>query len=202
MTRIPMGADPADPRWEPAYLDLAHGLVMASAKPKLVVHLTQMPLRRVRELYQALLGKHAPAGPIASASPAFFVLPGSRTSTNWGIQSAAYLSCYDDIAEMSTIPLHRGWRMLEAYRFYLWSTQASMAQRRFKRLDINQAYALLMHCRFLESKDADIQRRRCPRCLLEFLVLKRETSIRQTCPVCGIDTHYEHLVAQGLGTRT
>lgn len=198
MTPIPMDADPRDPRWEPAFLALAHGLLMAAAKPKLVSHLTHMPMRRVREINLALLGKCGSSGPITSASPAFFVLPGSRTSTNWSIQSAAYLACYEDIEELTSMKLHRGWRMLAAHRCYLWSTQPGPGQRRFRRLDINQAYALLMHCRFLESKDADIQRRRCPRCMLRYLVLKHEAFSRQSCPVCTIDAHYEHLIERGI----
>lgn len=201
MTPIPMDADPRDPRWERAFLDLAHGLVMAAAKPKLVAHLTHMPMRRVREINLALLGKRGSSGPITPAAPAFFVLPSSRTSSNWSIQGAANLACYEDIEELTAMRLHRGWRMLAAYRCYLWSTQPGPGQRRYRRLDINQAYALLTHCHFLESKDAEIQRRRCARCMLQYLVLNHAVKARQRCPVCTIDAHHEHLVDQGRRSR-
>lgn len=196
-----MDADPKDPRWERAFLDLAHGLVMAAAKPKLVSHLTQMPMRRVREINLALLGRRGSSGPITPAAPAFFVVPGSRTSSNWSIQGAAYLACYEDIEELTGMRLHRGWRMLAAYRCYLWSTEPIPGQRRYRRLDINQAYALLSHCQFLESRDAQIQRRRCARCMLQYLVLKHAPSARQSCPVCTIDAHHENRVDQAGRTK-
>ena len=67
MMPITRDAQPSDPRWEREFVELAHGLVMAGAKTKLIARYTGMSIRKIRNLYGLLRQMAAPAGPIVQA---------------------------------------------------------------------------------------------------------------------------------------
>ena len=50
MKPIPEDASAGDPCWQIAFLDLAHGLVIAGAKGKIVSRFTDLPLSKIRKL--------------------------------------------------------------------------------------------------------------------------------------------------------
>jgi hypothetical protein len=193
MNIIPREAQPSDTRWEPAFLELAHGLVMAGAKARLIARLTQCSQRKVRHLYQTLRGIPAPAGPVLQATARLFAIPRAQTSSAWSIQCAIFLACYERIGRIMERPLHRGWQLLAAFNAYLSITEELQRATAVNRLDINQAYGLLTHCGFLEDPKAELQRRACPSCLITYLVVTSVPLRSQHCPVCSMDKNSRRL---------
>ena len=199
MTPIPEDARPADPKWAVAYLELANGLVMAGAKARLITRFTDMSLNRVRELYRALRGVDPPSGPLMQGKAGFFTRPGKHNSEAWNIQSAIFLACYDRMGKITGQPLHRGWQLLASFTVYLSFTERQYAEMRIKRLDINQAYALLSHARFLSpSAGGDMRRKECPSCRLSYPVAPADPLDTQKCPLCAINSNLNHLTRQGM----
>ena len=136
---IPHDSDPSDPRWECEFLGLAHGLVMAGAKTRLVARLTAVSLAKARVLYKVLRGTPAPSGPLVQGSPHFFVMQRGSIPAAWSLQGAIFVGCYERTAELSSVPLQRGWRLLAAFNTYLGVTQDLHESSGIRRLDINQA---------------------------------------------------------------
>lgn len=203
MRPIPKDADPTDPRWESAFLDLAQGFVMAGAKVRIITRFADIPVAKIRRMYRSLREMDPPAGPVAQASARFFALPGKHTSEAWNFQCAIFLGCYERLASITDVPLHRGWRLLTAFTVYLSLTEKLARDARVKRLDINQAYALLTHCGFLEAAGTpELQRMECPVCLMHFLVVTTERADLQGCPICAMNANSIRLVKQGRATRS
>ncbi len=196
MNPIPRDADPADSLWEREFLELAHGLVMAGAKTRLIARYTGLPLRRIRVLYRTLRGVAAPSGPIAQGSARFFALRSRHTSAAWNIQCAAFLGCYERIGSLTEQPLHRGWQLLAAFNAYLAITDSLTKSAAVKQLDINQCFALLTRCGFLQDPRAELGRRECPSCLISYLVVASLPASAQPCPVCSMSNNARRLAAQ------
>ncbi|MPZ45612.1 MAG: hypothetical protein GEV05_19920 [Betaproteobacteria bacterium] len=201
MNPITQDAASSDPRWEREFLDLAHGLVMAGAKTRLIARLTDFSLQRIRNLYKVLRGSYAPSGPLAQGQARFFAMRRGRVSAAWSIQGAIFIACYERTGEIAEVPLQRGWRLLTAFNTYLNLTQELHESSRIKRLDINQAYALLTHCGFLESRNAELKRRECPVCLIRHLVAITEPPVTQRCPVCAMNANALRLARQTSASR-
>jgi hypothetical protein len=195
---IPENASPDDPLWAIAFLNLAHGLVMAGAKGKIIERFTGLTHRKVRELYQALRGESPPAGPLIQGSPRYFAVPSRYTSAGWSVQCAIFLECYDRMGKITEVPVQRGWRLLAAFNAYLVLTERlSQNVQHIKRLDVNQAYVLLTHCGFLAlPRGADLQRRTCIQCSIIYPVVAGEELDSQGCPVCTMDTNLKRLSAE------
>lgn len=188
MTPIPEDAKPGDPRWECAYLDLAHGLIMAGAKARIIERFTDISHRRIRALYRALRGIAPPSGPVTQGSARFFAISGRSTSEAWSVQCAIFLECFERTGRVAAVPLHRGWRLLAAFKSYLSITEHLHDVISIKRLDINQAYALLTHYGFMtQSAAAELKRRQCPVCLIKYPIVTSEQLTTQGCPVCAIN---------------
>jgi hypothetical protein len=186
-----------------AYLKLAEGLVIAGAKAKLVERYTHLPHSRVSEIYRAFRGAPPPAGPIMQGSARFFAVPGKNTSEALRIQCSIFLGCYERIGEITTTPLHRGWQLLTAFNAYLGLTEKLSETACVKRLDINQAYALLTFCGFLTPRgQPELQRKECSRCGIRFPVAVNEPLARQGCPVCAMNANCLRLVRQAGDART
>jgi len=201
MNPITHDANPSDPRWEREFLDLAHGLVMAGAKTRLIARLTDHSLQKIRILYKVLRGVSPPSGPIAHGTAHFFAMRRGRVSAAWSIQGAIFIACYERTGELSEVPLQRGWRMLAAFNTYLKITQTLHESSGVKRLDINQAYALLTHCGFLEARDPALTRKECPVCLIRYLVVAQEPPDTQRCPVCALDANNRRLAREASASR-
>ncbi len=201
MNPITHDASPSDPRWEREFLDLAHGLVMAGAKTRLIARFTDFSLHKIRYLYKALRGVPAPSGPIVQGTARYFAMRRGRVSAAWSIQSAIFIACYERTGEITEVPLQRGWRMLAAFNTYLNITQTLHESSGIKRLDINQAYALLTHCGFLETREAALTRRECPVCLIRYLVVAKEPPDTQRCPVCALDANIRRLAREASASR-
>lgn len=194
---IPENARPGDPRWAIAFLELAHGLVMVSAKAKLIERLTELPRSRIREMYMALRGMAPPAGPIVQRSARYFALPGRKTSEASRIQYAIFLACYARMSKITPAPAHRGWLLLAAFNSYLSLTEKLHATITVKQLDINQAYALLTYCGFMTLQNAaELQLRQCPICTINYPVVVNELLDNQACPVCTINANCRRLAEQ------
>lgn len=188
MTPILEDARPGDPRWECAFLDLAHGLVMVGAKAKIIERFTDLSHRRIRSMYRALRGMSPPAGPVTQGSARFFAVPTRDTSEAWSIQCAIFLECFERTGRITTMPLHRGWRLLAAFKSYLSITEKLNDAVAVKRLDVNQAYALLTYCGFMTlPESAELQRRQCPVCMIKYPIVASEKLTTQRCPVCAIN---------------
>jgi hypothetical protein len=196
MNPIGHDAQPSDPRWQREFLELAHGLVMAGAKTKLIARFTGLSIRKIRSLYLMLRSTAAPSGPIAQGQARFFAMRSTRTSSAWSIQCAIFLACYEHIETIAERPLHRGWRLLAAFNCYLSLTEALKQTTAVKRLDINQGYALLTHCGFLEEPTAELQRRQCPTCLIRYPVVTTLSLKTQQCPVCSMNANSRRLARQ------
>jgi len=202
MKPIPAGANPTDPRWESAFLDLAHGLVMAGAKVRIIARFVDLPMIRIRRMYRSLRDMDAPAGPILRAPARFFAIPGKHTSEAWNFQCAIFLGCFEHLGTITDVPLHRGWRLLTAFTAYLSLTDKLARDTGVKRLDINQAFALLTHCGFLEvGGTPELQRRKCPSCLVSYLVVTSERLDRQGCPICAMNANVTRLARGGVARR-
>jgi hypothetical protein len=190
MKPIPENARPGDPRWALAFLALAQGLVIAGAKAKLIERFTDLPHNRVRELYQALRGIAPPAGPIVQGSARQFAMPSKHTSEAMRVQCVIFLGCYERMGKITTAPVQRGWRLLAAFNSYLSLTEKLHQSTQIKRLDINQAYALLSFCGFMMlPNSAELQRRQCPVCSIYYPVVANEPLDKQGCPVCAINAN-------------
>lgn len=188
MTPIPDDAGPQDPRWTIAFLDLAYGLVMAGAKGRIVERFTHLSHRKVRELYKALCRKPPPSGPVMQGSARFFAKWSKRVPTEWSIQCATFLGCYERMSKITTVRVQRGWLLLAAFNSYLSLTEKLHEATSVKRLDINQAYALLSYCGFMTMPiGAKLQRRHCPTCSINYPVVADEDPDTQACPVCTIN---------------
>lgn len=197
MKPIPEDASPGDPRWEIAFLDLAHGLVMAGAKGKIISRFTDLPLSKIRKMYKALRSTDPPSGPVMQGSARFFAIPSKHTSAAWSIQCAIFLACYERVGVITETPVQRGWRLLAAFSVYLSVTEKLYQTVSIKRLDINQAYALLTHCGFMARPGGvELQRKQCPVCLISYLVVATEQLNAQRCPVCTMNANYLRLSHQ------
>ena len=196
MNPIARDAQPSDPRWEREFLDLAHGLVTAGAKTKLIARFTGLSVRKIRSLYVTLRGIAPPSGPILQGRARYFAMRSTRTSSAWIIQCAIFLACYERVAEITERPLHRGWQLLAAFNAYLSLTETLKKCTAVKRLDINQGYALLTHCGFLEEPNAELQRRECPTCLIRYPVVTSFPLASQPCPVCSMNANSGRLARQ------
>ena len=187
MKPIPENARCEDPRWAIAFLQLAHGLVMAGAKAKIIERFTDLPHSKVREMYKALRGTAPPAGPVMQGSARYFAVPSKNTSEASRIQCAIFLACYERMGQITTTPMQRGWRLLAAFNAYLCLTEKLNQTASVKRLDINQAYALLTHCGFMtRANGVELQRKECPVCSIIYPVVANEELDSQGCPVCAI----------------
>jgi len=197
---IPENARPGDPRWGLAFLDLAQGMVIAGAKAKLIERFTNLSHSRVRELYKALRGIAPPAGPIVQGSARHFAMRSKHTSEAARIQCAIFLACYERMGKISPTPLQRGWRLLAAFNSYLSLTEKLSQAIPVKRLDINQAYALLSFAGFMTlSSGAELQLRKCRVCLIHYPVVANEPLDEQGCPVCAINANSSRLSGHAEG---
>ncbi len=197
MTPILEDARSGDPRWECAFLELAQGLVMAGAKAKIIERFTHLPHDKVSKMYKALRGTAPPSGPVMQGSARYFAVPSKETSEAWSIQCAIFLACYERMGKITTMPVQRGWRLLAAFRSYLSITEKLNETTSIKRLDINQAYALLTYCGFMTlPSNAELQRRQCPVCSINYPVVASEKLTTQGCPVCAINANDARLTDQ------
>ena len=181
-----------------AFLDLAQGLVIAGAKAKLIERFTDLPRSKIKELYKALRGTSPPAGPVMQGSARYFAVPGKHTSEAARIQCAIFLACYERMAKITSTPVQRGWLLLAAFNSYLSITEEKLSPAdSIKRLDINQAYALLTYCGFMTMLNgAELQLRQCQICSISYPVVAAEALDIQGCPVCAIDDNCERLSDQ------
>jgi len=127
MRPIPENARPGDPRWAVAFLDLAQGLVTAGAKAKIIERFTDLPRRKIKELYKALRGTSPPAGPVMQGSARYFALPGKHTSETIRLQCVIFLACYERMAKITATPVQRGWLLLAAFNSYLSITEENLS---------------------------------------------------------------------------
>ena len=201
MKPIPEDADPTDPRWESAFLDLAQGLVLAGAKIRIINRFVDIPVTKIRRMYRVLRDMDPPSGPILQGNARFFAMPGKHTSEAWNFQCSIFLGCYERIGNITDVSLHRGWRMLAAFSVYLSLTDKLSRDTGVKRLDINHAYALLTHCGFLEAGGkSELQRQECPVCLMSYLVVTTERLDLQGCPICAMNANSVRLAQQGVAS--
>jgi transcriptional activator FlhC len=202
MRILPEHARPGDPRWALAFLELAQGLVMAGAKAKLIERFTDLTHDKVRNMYRALRGTAAPPGPVMQGSASYFARPGKNTSEASRVQCAIFLACYERMGKITATPVQRGWRLLAAFNAYLSLTEKLAQATRVKRLDINQAYALLTYCGFMaQASGTELRRRQCPTCSLHYPVVANERLDTQGCPICAINIHVRRLVDQMSPSR-
>ena len=166
-----------------AFLDLAQGLVIAGAKAKLIERFTDLPRSKIKELYKALRGTSPPAGPVMQGSARYFAVPGKHTSEAARIQCAIFLACYERMAKITSTPVQRGWLLLAAFNSYLSITEEKLSPAdSIKRLDINQAYALLAYCGFMTMLNgAELQLRQCQICSISYPVVAAEEIGRASC---------------------
>jgi hypothetical protein len=102
------------------------------------------------------------------------------------------------MAKITSTPVQRGWLLLAAFNSYLSITEENLSSTdSSKRLDINQAYALLSYCGFMTMREgAELQLRQCPVCSMSYPVVAAEAIVNQGCPVCAIDENCERLSDQ------
>jgi hypothetical protein len=201
MTPIPAKAQAGDPRWAVAFLQLAEGLVGEGAKAKLVERFTDLPHSRVQALYRSFAGKSPPAGPIVQGSARAFAVPGKHTPEALRIHCAIFLACYERIGAITADPLHRGWQLLAAFRSYRAMIAPLGTTAGTRRLDINQAYALLTVAGFLQQPErSELQRARCRECGVAYPVAASAPQVKQGCPVCAIHANCVRLARQGTTT--
>lgn len=154
-------------------------------------------------MYRALRGIAPPSGPVMQGSVRYFTAPSKRTSTAWSIQCAIFLACYERMSKVSSMPVHRGWLLLAAFNSYLSLTAKLHEMTSVKRLDINQAYALLSYCGFLTMPSgAELQLRHCPNCSINYPVATKEAIDGQACPVCAINANCQRLSDQDCPSET
>ena len=197
MRPIPEHVSAGDPFWEIAFLDLAHGLVMAGAKAKIISRFTDFPLSRIRKIYLALRGTDPPPGPAMSGNVRNFVMRRKRVTAAWSIQCAIFLGCYERVGKITDTPVHRGWQLLAAFSVYLSLTEKLHQTNSIKRLDINQGYALLSLCGFMAQQGrAEMRLKECRSCLIRYPVATIETTQKQRCPVCAMNANVARLSRQ------
>lgn len=200
MKPIPDGVCPDDAKWGLAFLQLAHGLVEHGAKAAIIKRYTDLPKVRVTALYKALRDEPPAPGALLQGDPRFFAIPTKHTSASWVLQGAIFLECFDRLTRIADYPIHHGWLLLHAYKSYLNQTQKIVdAVPGVRRLDINQAYALLARVSFLHPKVAKenvLQREPCVICGTNYLVVTNEEQDHQHCPVCLINQNAERLAEQ------
>lgn len=202
MTPIPERARPDDARWAAAYLELATDLVLAGARAKVIARLTDLPVTRISQLYRGLRNRVPPPGPVIQGHARFFAISGKHTPEAWPIQSAIFLSCYEHMGRAVEEPAQRGWQFLAAFNAYLSLTEKLHRSDSIKRLDINQAYALLTHSGFLiQTAAAELQRRECPTCFIQYPVTMSDNPGEQRCPVCAINANWVRLAWQSSPAR-
>jgi len=164
---------------------------MAGAKGKIIERFTHLSHRKVRKIYKALRRTAPPSGPVMQGSARYFARPSKRTPTEWSIQCAIFLACYERMSKITTMPVQRGWLLLAAFNSYLSLTEKLYETTSVKRLDINQAYALLSYCGFMTmSSGAKLQRRQCPNCSINYPVVADEDLDTQPCPVCTLNAKF------------
>jgi len=174
-------------------------MVRAGAKAKLIERYTHLSHRRISEIYRALCGTAPPAGPMMQGKAEYFAVRTPHTSEAWAIQCGIFLECYERLERISQIPMHRGWRLLATFKSYLSITEKLSKETAIKRLDINQAYALLAHCAFLtRTSEAEVKRQRCPTCLLKYPVVVSRSLDSQACPACAMSAHKQRLADHGV----
>jgi hypothetical protein len=118
----------------------------------------------------------------------FFAMPSKHTSAAWSVQCATFLACYDRVGKITERPVHRGWQLLASFGVYLSLTEKLHRAAAIRRLDINQAYALLTHCGFMtQSAAAELQRTECRTCLISYPIVTTEPLEAQGCPVCAMN---------------
>ena len=102
------------------------------------------------------------------------------------------------MAKITSTPVQRGWLLLAAFNSYLSITEEKLSPAdSIKRLDINQAYALLAYCGFMTMLNgAELQLRQCQICSISYPVVAAEALDIQGCPVCAIDDNCERLSDQ------
>ena len=200
---IPASATPRDPHWLHAFLTLAQGLVVAGAKAKIIVRFTGFYHSQIKEMYKALRGTRPPPGPIVQASATYFARPSKRSSAATRIQYIIFLGCYSRLSQGMTIPVHRGWLLLSAYNSYLSLTQPLYETTAVKRLNINQAYALLTYCGFMEGSNvAALRMRQCPDCSINYPVTAKDAPDSDVCPVCAISANFQRLAEQSSRNKS
>ena len=167
---------------------------MAGAKGKVIERYTHLSHRRVRTLYQVLRGIAPPAGPVMQGNARYFAIPSKYTSTAWSVQCAIFLACYERMNNITAVPVQRGWLLLATFNSYLTLTEKLHETTAVKRLDINQAYALLSYCGFMTAPNgAELMRTQCPVCLINYPVVVKETVDSQPCPLCTMNANCQRL---------
>jgi hypothetical protein len=175
---------------------------MAGARAKVIARLTDVPLNKISQLYRALRGTNPPPGPVMQGHARFFAIPSKYTSEAWSVQSAILLSCYDRMGKVLEEPAQRGWQFLASYSAYLILTEKLHHTESIKRLDINQAYALLTHSGFLTQMGGEeLRRKECPTCSISYPIVTTEDLSIQACPVCSINNNLLRLAWQSSPSR-
>jgi hypothetical protein len=197
MKPIPEIGDPLDPSRALAIQELAHALVRAGAKGKLIERLCGLTHGKVSKLYRTICGETPPLGVLALGSAKTYAVQTKSTPAGWAIQSAIFLECYQRMGNVVPFAVLRGWRFLASFRSYLRMTDLLAERTGAKRLDINQAYSLLIHAGFLQRPEvADVRLRPCGKCHFQYVVLTGEEMDTQDCPVCSMNSRFKRLSAQ------
>lgn len=204
MKPLPIFATIEDPAYTIDILQMAHGLVEYEAKSSIIKHYTDLPSAKISAIYRSIR-KHGPApGSIFRGDAKFFAAQTKNTSLGWTLQGAIFLECYSRMGDLVEYEIHKGWRLLHAFRAYLAQTQKMVDQNpNVKRLDINQAYSLLTKVGFLDPRyqdTSDLRRHACPQCNVQYLVLVDEESDTQQCPVCAMHQNAKRLASQASST--
>ena len=170
---------------------------MAGAKARIIERFTNLPHRRITGMYRALRGIDPPAGPIAQGSARHFAVPSKHTSEASRVHNAIFLACFAHNGRITSAPLQRGWRLMAAFNSYVILTAKFVESTDSRRLDINQTYALLAHSGFMEQAGTpEIQRKKCPTCLVSYPIATQEPLAKQGCPVCAINANCWRLSRQ------
>jgi hypothetical protein len=175
----------SDPLWAPAFLEVAIGLIEKGARTRIVIQLTGLPKKRVLALYRALQKKPQPPGPILQAPAGFFVKANPHSPWNWPFHTAIFLACVDQLQQVMGKPLQRSWLLLAAYKTY--QSLISDPSSQSKQLTINQAYALITHCRYMKNHhQAELRLSRCKYCHIRYATLVDDYQHITQCPVCTL----------------
>lgn len=198
MKPLPHTAQYDDPAWTIQFLQLAHAMVKHGMRPKIIQRYTDLRRQRVTALYKALRDDMPAPGAIYCGEAKFFAIPSRYTSASWVLQGAIFLECFERVTRIASYRINEGWLIVRAFESYLAQTQKLVdGVPGTKRLDINQAYALLVKVSFLNPefvKDNVLQRQPCTGCGVNFLVVTNEEPDNQFCPVCAINQKAERLV--------
>lgn len=205
MKVIPESAASEDPVWSSALGELAVELVRAGCKAKIIKRYTGVSHKRIASLFRSIHDADAPGGPCHQGDAQFFV---TGTNSNrfsgpaWNIEGAVFLGSYRKLAAAVGVKANRGWLLLHAFRSYLCMTKALADRNIGRRLDINQAYALLVFSGFNTLPElSEIGQKVCGKCLTQFLIDNRREPESQACPVCIIRLNTERLASQSRRTR-